>query len=157
MINMLICFWFYCESFRIPSSCKILGVGFSWYYGVATMVSTAGLWTFLLGWANVLLTWKMAQIMLQKLYALIGKCISKSVLVSDCSTCQCNMQGVCSNKDHCYRDDKWSPPNYKLYHDDKWGPPNYKLSVIGGSNDSGPSLVKANKIPPKKLPQINPS
>ncbi|XP_037685034.1 disintegrin and metalloproteinase domain-containing protein 29-like, partial [Choloepus didactylus] len=57
------------------------------------------------------------------------KCVSMSLLKSDCSPQTCNMRGICNNKHHCHCSDKWSPP-YCLEKGD------------GGSVDSGP--------PPKK-------
>nr|XP_034376437.1 disintegrin and metalloproteinase domain-containing protein 26A-like [Arvicanthis niloticus] len=54
------------------------------------------------------------------------KCVSKSVLVSNCSEILCNMQGVCNNKHHCHCNDTWEPPDCRL-------------PGFGGSIDSGPS------------------
>ncbi|XP_052018608.1 disintegrin and metalloproteinase domain-containing protein 26A-like [Apodemus sylvaticus] len=53
------------------------------------------------------------------------KCVSKSVLVSNCSPQLCHMQGVCNNKHHCHCDITWEPPDCRL-------------RGHGGSIDSGP-------------------
>ncbi|XP_077000472.1 disintegrin and metalloproteinase domain-containing protein 21-like [Tamandua tetradactyla] len=65
----------------------------------------------------------------QKLICIHRKCVSMSLLKSDCSPQTCNMRGVCNSKHHCHCHNRWSPP-YCLEHGD------------GGSIDSGP--------PPKK-------
>ncbi|XP_032775206.1 disintegrin and metalloproteinase domain-containing protein 26A-like [Rattus rattus] len=56
------------------------------------------------------------------------KCVSKSILISNCSPQLCNMQGVCNNKHHCHCDVTW-------------GPPDCRLRGYGGSIDSGPPPV----------------
>ncbi|XP_052018847.1 disintegrin and metalloproteinase domain-containing protein 26A-like [Apodemus sylvaticus] len=62
------------------------------------------------------------------------KCVSKSVLVSNCSPQLCHMQGVCNNKHHCHCNNTWEPPDCLL-------------RGHGGSIDSGP--------PPVPLPHSN--
>nr|AAD48843.1 testase 3 [Mus musculus] len=53
------------------------------------------------------------------------KCVSKSVLVSNCSPQLYHMQGICNNKQHCHCGVTWKPPDcQKRGH--------------GGSIDSGP-------------------
>ncbi|EDL35531.1 mCG114742, partial [Mus musculus] len=53
------------------------------------------------------------------------KCVSKSDLVSNCTTKLCHMQGVCNNKNHCHCTNTWEPPDCQL-------------RGHGGSLDSGP-------------------
>ncbi|XP_006971007.3 disintegrin and metalloproteinase domain-containing protein 26A-like isoform X1 [Peromyscus maniculatus bairdii] len=53
------------------------------------------------------------------------KCVHKSFLVSNCSSFDCNMHGVCNNKHHCHCDFRSEPPNCLL-------------NGFGGSIDSGP-------------------
>ncbi|XP_052018617.1 disintegrin and metalloproteinase domain-containing protein 26A-like isoform X2 [Apodemus sylvaticus] len=62
------------------------------------------------------------------------KCVSTSVLVSNCSPQLCHMQGVCNNKHHCHCNNTWEPPDCLL-------------RGHGGSIDSGP--------PPVPLPPSN--
>ncbi|XP_076769876.1 disintegrin and metalloproteinase domain-containing protein 26A-like [Arvicanthis niloticus] len=56
------------------------------------------------------------------------KCVSKSVLISNCSPNLCHMQGVCNNKQHCHCDVTWEPPDCRQ-------------RGHGGSIDSGPPPV----------------
>uniref|UniRef100_A0A8C6G724 A disintegrin and metallopeptidase domain 34 n=1 Tax=Mus spicilegus TaxID=10103 RepID=A0A8C6G724_MUSSI len=56
------------------------------------------------------------------------KCVSKSVLVRNCTPQLCHMQGVCNNKDHCHCNNTWEPPDCQL-------------RGHGGSIDSGPPPV----------------
>ena len=56
------------------------------------------------------------------------KCVSKSVLVSNCTPHLCHMQGVCNNKNHCHCTNTWEPPDCQL-------------RGHGGSIDSGPPPV----------------
>ncbi|XP_031247099.1 disintegrin and metalloproteinase domain-containing protein 26A-like, partial [Mastomys coucha] len=59
------------------------------------------------------------------------KCVSTSVLVSNCSPGLCNMHGVCNNKHHCHCNNTWEPPDCRL-------------RGHGGSIDSGPPPVPAS-------------
>nr|XP_021483879.1 disintegrin and metalloproteinase domain-containing protein 26A-like [Meriones unguiculatus] len=62
------------------------------------------------------------------------KCVSKSILLGNCSERLCNMNGVCNSKHHCHCGPWWKPP-YCLQRG------------FGGSVDSGP--------PPEKRQNTN--
>ncbi|XP_012380670.2 disintegrin and metalloproteinase domain-containing protein 29 [Dasypus novemcinctus] len=68
----------------------------------------------------------------QKQICMHRKCVSMSLLKSDCSSQTCNMRGVCNNKHHCHCNSQWSPPNCLAIGD-------------GGSVDSGPPPKKERK------------
>jgi hypothetical protein len=57
------------------------------------------------------------------------KCVNISSLKGTCSTNDCNMRGICNNKQHCHCHFGWDPPNCL-----KKG--------SGGSVDSGPSPLE---------------
>jgi hypothetical protein len=61
------------------------------------------------------------------------KCVNISSLKGTCSTNDCNMRGICNNKQHCHCHFGWDPPNCLK-------------NGSGGSVDSGPPSERKGEV-----------